>query len=230
MRAVSVGFRPIETKPRPETKDDYGLFFVRNELVETSLVSVPANPNALAVAKSLQISPATLDFVFAGHGRKNELQRRAGSPAGKPIVRRMENERARPMSLAQQITQREKRLLERKDKLAAELNGYGDGGIPDDKIEAITAQNTEIDQEERSLAALRESERHLAATSDDPTRALVPVAVKAPAVINRRSAVCAAEKETRPNGLLDPHGRRAVVCPRVAPAARRGDARNLRRR
>ena len=198
LRAVSVGFKPIETKPRLKTKDDSGLFFVRNELVETSLVSVPANPNALAVAKSLQISPATLDFVFAGHGRKNELQRRAGSPAGKPIVRRMENERARPMSLAQQITQREKRLLDRKDKLSAELNGYGEGGIPEEKIDAITAQNAEIDVEERSLAALRESERHLGATSDDgpATRALVPATPKAATIVDRPFAM--------PKKKLDP--------------------------
>ena len=187
LRAVSVGFRPIASQPRAESKSN-GLSFTRSELVETSLVSVPANPNALAVAKSLKISPATLDFVFAGHGRKNELQRRAGSPAGKPIVRRMENERARPMSLAQQITQREKRLLDRKDKLAAELNGYGEGGIPEEKIDSITAQNTEIDVEERSLAALRESERHLAATSDDgptTTRALVPATPKAATIVDR---------------------------------------------
>ena len=203
LRAVSVGFRPIETKPRAESKAG-GLFFTGAELVETSLVSVPANPNALAVAKSLQISPATLDFVFAGHGRKNELQRRAGSPAGKPILRRMENERARPMSLAQQITQREKRLLDRKDKLAAELNGYGEGGIPEEKIDSITAQNTEIDVEERSLAALRESERHLAATSDDgpTTRALVPVAVKAPAVINRDRPFALPKKKLDPMDYL----------------------------
>ena len=165
LRAVSVGFRPIETKPRPETKDNFGLFFLRSELVETSLVSVPANPNALAVAKSLKISPATLDFVFAGHGNKNELLRRAGSPAGKPILSRMENERARPMSLAQQITQREKRLLERKEKLATDLASYGEGDWTEEKIQAVNAQNTEIEQEEKSLAALRESERHLAATS-----------------------------------------------------------------
>ena len=203
LRAVSVGFRPIETKPRPETKDNYGLFFVRNELVETSLVSVPANPNALAVAKSLQISPATLDFVFAGHGRKNELQRRAGSPAGKPILRRMENERARPMSLAQQITQREKRLLDRKDKLSAELDGYGEGGIPEEKIDAITAQNAEIDVEERSLAALRASERHLAATSDEGKgRALVPSSVAAPAVITHDRPFAMPKKKLDPMDLF----------------------------
>ena len=38
--------------------------------MEVSLVSVPANPNALAVAKSLNISPRTLRKVFGEHAAK----------------------------------------------------------------------------------------------------------------------------------------------------------------
>lgn len=49
LRAVSVGFREIESRPREGVK--HGQTFVRQELVETSLVSVPANPNALAIAR-----------------------------------------------------------------------------------------------------------------------------------------------------------------------------------
>jgi HK97 family phage prohead protease len=64
LRAVSIGFRSIETRPR----DEGGLVFVKSELVETSLVAIPANPNALAVAKSLRISPATHALVFASSG------------------------------------------------------------------------------------------------------------------------------------------------------------------
>ena len=74
LRAVSVGFRPLESRPREES--DWGSFFTKCELVETSLVSVPANPNALAVAKSLKISPATIDLVFAGQGAKDPIVRR----------------------------------------------------------------------------------------------------------------------------------------------------------
>ena len=50
LKAVSVGFRPIERKSRNE-KDQFGFsgsIFHKSELVETSLVAVPANPNALA--------------------------------------------------------------------------------------------------------------------------------------------------------------------------------------
>jgi len=67
LRAVSVGFRPIESEPIAESKYG-GMRYLKSELVETSLVSVPANPNALAVAKSLKISDSTLGMVFAEHG------------------------------------------------------------------------------------------------------------------------------------------------------------------
>ena len=60
IRAVSVGFRPISSEPLP----DGGTRFTRSELVECSLVSTPANPEALAVAKSLRVSDETLQMVF----------------------------------------------------------------------------------------------------------------------------------------------------------------------
>ena len=57
LRASSVGFKPISATARRNGQGEYvGETFTRSELVETSVVSVPANPNALAVAKSLKIS------------------------------------------------------------------------------------------------------------------------------------------------------------------------------
>jgi HK97 family phage prohead protease len=62
LKATSVGFRPIESKPI--SKDSNGTLYTKQELVETSVVSVPANPNALAIAKSLGISNRTQRMVF----------------------------------------------------------------------------------------------------------------------------------------------------------------------
>ena len=76
LKAVSVGFKPLESKQR-EKADGYS--FTRCELVETSLVAVPANPNALAIAKGLKISPQTLDLVFAGQGKENQIETRGDS-------------------------------------------------------------------------------------------------------------------------------------------------------
>jgi HK97 family phage prohead protease len=50
LKAVSVGFRELESRRREGV--ERGLVFTKQELVETSLVSVPANPNALAIARA----------------------------------------------------------------------------------------------------------------------------------------------------------------------------------
>jgi HK97 family phage prohead protease len=51
LQAVSVGFRPSEYEPLDKKNPFAGARYTKQELVETSLVSVPANPNALAVTK-----------------------------------------------------------------------------------------------------------------------------------------------------------------------------------
>lgn len=63
LRAVSVGFMPIESKPRPNS--NHGELYLKQELIECSLTSTPANPSALAIARSLGISKATEQLVFA---------------------------------------------------------------------------------------------------------------------------------------------------------------------
>jgi hypothetical protein len=62
MKATSVGFRPLEYKfcdDDDERKSHYGIDFIRQELLEYSAVSVPANPEALIDAKSkgIDLSP-----------------------------------------------------------------------------------------------------------------------------------------------------------------------------
>ena len=71
LRAVSVGFLPRQSEPLTKNGGG-GLRFQQTELVETSLVSIPANPNALAVARSLNISRDTVAMVFAGQGNRKD--------------------------------------------------------------------------------------------------------------------------------------------------------------
>lgn len=67
IRAVSVGFLPGKSEIiRSETGDFTGFRYSQNALVEISLVSVPANPQALAVARSLDISDEFTARAFAG--------------------------------------------------------------------------------------------------------------------------------------------------------------------
>ena len=60
LKAVSVGFQPIEAKPR---KGGEGYEFIRSALHEVSVVAVPANPGALALAKAMNPELAKQLFV-----------------------------------------------------------------------------------------------------------------------------------------------------------------------
>ena len=167
LRTVSVGFRPLETKPRKSLDGmSAGEIFVRQELIETSLVSVPANPNALAILKSLNISDETRELVFAKHGNKTREHKRSGGIPGKhaaiPPVRK-----SNPMSLAQRIEDSQGRIVALRDQLTEHLKIVDDSNVSDAQVEVTTELNAKIAQEEKGLTALRDAERHLAASSED---------------------------------------------------------------
>ena len=78
LRAVSVGFIPIETEPRfNDDKEWIGFRFMRSKLVELSLCSVPANPDAVSLARSIDPHPAFLRRVFSGFVPRSARSRSA---------------------------------------------------------------------------------------------------------------------------------------------------------
>src|SRR6185436_6180431 len=76
LRAVSVGFHSDDFEPLTKSG---GRRFIAAELVECSLVSVPVNPNALAVAKSLGLSRETQTMIFGAHAFDEDPVRFRGS-------------------------------------------------------------------------------------------------------------------------------------------------------
>jgi HK97 family phage prohead protease/HK97 family phage major capsid protein len=177
LKAVSVGFRPIKRQSRNE-QDKYGFagsIFTKSELVETSLVAVPANPNALAIAKSLGVSPATIDLVFAGQGAKGRIVQR-GLTRRASRKQQKDKEGGAAMSLAQRVTDAQTRLVTLRDQLVEHLKSVDDSNVTDEQLEVTQELNSKIAQEEKGLAALQEAERHLAETaaeSDGTGRGLV---------------------------------------------------------
>jgi HK97 family phage prohead protease/HK97 family phage major capsid protein len=160
LKAVSVGFRPIESEPLEEVAPQR---YIKQELVETSLVSVPANPNALAVAKSLKISPATIDLVFAESGRRRTRSLRRGF-TGEFAATSRHNE-GRAMSLAQRITDLETAIVAKRDALTAHLAKMDDSNVSDADLETTSALNAEIAQLEKTHDALVASEKLLGKTT-----------------------------------------------------------------
>lgn len=170
LRAVSVGFRPIESEPRKSG----GEIFRKSELVETSLVAVPANPNALAIAKSLNISRDTVDLVFAKHGDKEaqSLVRRGfnGKQAETPPDRKN-----RIMSpLTKRIEDTQQRLVGLRDQLTAHLESVDDENVTDADLTTTQELNKKIADQEKALAALEDSEIKLKKkTNEEDGAALV---------------------------------------------------------
>jgi HK97 family phage prohead protease len=118
LRATSVGFRPLVTRPRG--KDLTGVIFEKQELVECSLCAVPANPATLAVVKSLGgISDDVRNLVFAQPGAAAVATKRAPArPALKVRAPSIAVE-ARVAELQAERKQLMRRLVNQIERLAA---------------------------------------------------------------------------------------------------------------
>lgn len=155
LKAASVGFKPLALEPM----EDGGYRFTKQELLETSIVSVPANPAALAVAKQLHISAATIEEVFGEPARKinsNELRINGVSAA-----RVNTNQRSNNMSLSKKIEDTQARLTAQQSELERHLESVGEEPTSEDNT--ITADlNGKISNTKETLDNLVEAERSLA--------------------------------------------------------------------
>ena len=156
LRAVSVGFRPLEADPLDPNRPYGPQRYKKQELLEASLVAVPANPAALALAKSLHISEETMSLAF---GEQAETRRRDVSAPGENAQKTAVIERRPPMNmtLSQRIENAQTDLNTKRDKLV-ELTGVDD--LDTDAVEELNGQ---IEAVERNLAALKISESKIGA-------------------------------------------------------------------
>jgi HK97 family phage prohead protease/HK97 family phage major capsid protein len=165
LKAVSVGFRDIESEPLDKKNPWAGLRFIKQELIECSLVAVPANANALAVAKSLKVSPQTIEMVFAKHGKRDRTRRRGFAGKHAETTR---NKRGSAMSsLAQRITRLEEQLVETRDALQSHLERIDDSNVSDADMQTTSDFNATIKQLDKQRAALIDAEKSLGKTADN---------------------------------------------------------------
>jgi HK97 family phage major capsid protein/HK97 family phage prohead protease len=157
LRAVSVGFLPEEYE---QIGKGHGTRYKRQKLVETSLVSIPANPNALAVAKSMGVSRETLDVVFGKHAKKDSIVRR-GLP-GKHADRITTSSTGNNMNLSERIKKAQQRIKSLREKHDAAVESLDDEN-PDEAIVATIEETaTQIGVQEKLLASLQKSEASIA--------------------------------------------------------------------
>src|SRR5215203_342814 len=145
LRAVSVGFRPVEAEPRKEG----GNYYKKQSLVECSLVSIPANPNALQIAKQLHLSPETQDLIFGKPADEDGVVRRGTNGVSASINIPL---KAKPMSLAQKIAAAEADVVALRDQIT-DLVAKED----DDETELVQLDelNTRLEAKQNTLDMLK---------------------------------------------------------------------------
>lgn len=170
MRAVSVGFQPLEAEPM----NSGGMRFKRSELVECSLVSIPANPNALAVAKSLNLSDDVKSLIFGKSAVEiSKIERRGAS--GEPALNSNSTQgKTKMTTLSERIENTQNDLVQLRDSLTTAIDNGGD-------IDAVTGQ---IEQKDAALASLRRAEKALGESNDTT---IAPTVITAPTRMETRS-------------------------------------------
>jgi HK97 family phage prohead protease len=94
LSAVSVGFKGEKAEPIPGS---FGMKFLEQELLELSLVAVPANANALATAKSYGIHTELLGGV------KMDTKEKSGARLSKTTREKLEGMHAEHIKLASNL-------------------------------------------------------------------------------------------------------------------------------
>jgi HK97 family phage major capsid protein/HK97 family phage prohead protease len=191
LRAVSVGFRPIKYEPLKDSKKG-GYRFLEHELVECSLVAVPANPNAIQIAKNLNISSETMDLIFGKTADNDETTRRNlyGKSAGThPNIGK------RNMSLSEKIELSQTRVTDLKDKISAHAAvDFGDDPPDEQHLTVGEELNVRLANESRHLDMLRASEAALGSKSEALTTAVDKVVQR----IDPRRPFAVPKKEIKP--------------------------------
>lgn len=165
LKAVSVGFQPVPGKVEPiENSKRGGVRYKEAELVECSIVSVPANPNALQIARGLHVSDDTLEMVFGKSAVETVRRDITGKSAASPPAYRKSS-----MSYAEQIGAKEQALVAKRDQITQLVKDV-DEGI-EGAVDALEAANGEVAKIERTLNVLRDAERNLAFNSDPINKA-----------------------------------------------------------
>jgi HK97 family phage prohead protease/HK97 family phage major capsid protein len=169
LKATSVGFLGIESEPLDPKRPGRGTRYTRQELLETSIVSVPANPAALQIAKSLNISDDTMTLVFGEHAAIG--QGRMVKPGEHAVTKRLSRADI-PMSISKKIQDTQTRLNAARDALTEYLDQEEQDPVQrdamSDDIVAVEAELRSLENAERAMAPRGPAQQVAATTITAP--------------------------------------------------------------
>jgi HK97 family phage prohead protease len=180
IRAVSVGFVPIERD---------GNTYTKSELVEGSLVAVPANPNALQVAKSLNLSRDTMSMIFGKSAVTDQGIKR--DIPGKSAAKGTPYAKASTMNYGEKIERAQDRVVALEDQFKMHLAGLEPGEIDEDAEKISNELQSRIGKARNELEMFKSAEALLAATAE-------PVTPQAPVPAVQRQTTTLPARTDRP--------------------------------
>ena len=164
LESVSVGFRALAGEPIDED-DPWGpLRFTETELLEASLVSVPANPRARRIVKEFFPDDRDSRPFFAVPGAlRAEMKALSQSPAVSGV--RTQNHTGKKMKLGEGIVNKRNEIVAIRDKLTALQKKIEDNDLEmtDADVEEQEALSGTLKSSEIQLTRLENLERDLAA-------------------------------------------------------------------
>jgi HK97 family phage prohead protease/HK97 family phage major capsid protein len=188
LRAVSVGFSVLEYGTPGKSPYDY----MKQELAEVSLVSVPSNTNALAMARGLNISPETLSLAFGEHAKTGEGHVTAGGHAEHRTATESRARVADPAQRKGKTMNISQRVENAQAALNAARDAYQNHVSEDDyDIEQARELKEAVDGRQERLTSLKEAERSLGTTtvpSGTPSRGAPAPTIRRPLGLKEREA------------------------------------------
>jgi len=173
LKAVSVGFLPKENGyERIEDEDGNfkGYRFLKTELLEVSLVSVPANAEALLISKSFNANEHEEHAVFG-----TEEATKSASPELMTRVEKLLGESATPekqinskledstMTLSERIKGVREEIVALKEQLSTAAQEYADE--PDtEKQETVDGLAVKVEEANKQLSTLENAEKSIMAS------------------------------------------------------------------
>lgn len=172
LKAVSVGFSVKEGDYEyRDPEKPYGGYLIKSaELLEASLVSVPANQNALMIGKALNLSAADLAVVFDappesfGKSADSALMDRVKGLLGKSAdtltPKPTSDIEDKPMKLSERIEQKQNELTALRDELTLAAEKYAEDST-DENQAAVEAFATKIEEAEKQLQTFQTAEKSI---------------------------------------------------------------------
>lgn len=184
LRTVSVGFSSSDAAPIDEDNPWGGIKFSKMELHEASIVAVPANPEAVSLAKSLGISEETRTLVFRSTNTVSGVKDRKTTSRSLSAAPSNPKSKGSPMKIGDKIVAASEHLEKLRDQVADIVKAADDEGrdLHDEETDQIGALEGEIESAEKSLNGLKSAEKALAHRTQKQTTTkpnLAPAVAKA---------------------------------------------------